>query len=133
MALVAIAGAVFVASLAQLVLHIDRPSYGGDELFFAEPLTEWSHRHFSPFKFIYSGPLKLLTGALVFKLIGFSAASVRAISLSAYLLMVLAWCWYLWHERLLVAVAISLLVFGLHADLVFFAKVDINQANLEKK
>ena len=113
---IAIAGAVFVASLLELVLHIDRPSYGGDELFFAEPLTEWSLSHLSPFKFIYSGPLKLLTGALVFKLIGFSAASVRAISLTAYLLMVLAWCWYLTRERFYVAVAISLLVFGLHGD-----------------
>lgn len=114
--------AVFVTSILCLLKGIKIPNYGGDELWFATPLL-YSGLHHS----VYSGPMKAIIALPIFDLFGFNIFSVRIFTISVFVLSILAWSFYLLRKRYWVALSATLLIASVNHDLLFFAKVDINQ------
>lgn len=114
--------AVFSTSILCLLKGIKIPNYGGDELWFATPLLYGSLNHS-----VYSGPMKTIVTVPVFELFGFNIFSVRLFTISTFVLGILAWSSYLIRKRYWVALSAMLLIASVNHDLLFFAKVDINQ------
>ena len=114
--------AVFLSSMLCLLKGIKVPNYGGDELWFATPLLHGDLNHS-----VYSGPIKAFIIAPIFDLFGFNIFSVRLFTISAFMLGVLAWSFYLFRKKYWVALSTTLLIVSVNYDLLFFAKVDINQ------
>jgi len=114
--------AVFLTSILCLIKGINTPNYGGDELWFATPLLDNSLNHS-----VYSGPIKTIVAAPIFDLFGFNIFSVRLFTISTFVLTILAWSFYLLKKRYWVAFSATLLIASVNHDLLFFAKVDINQ------
>jgi len=118
---------LFLLSIILLILNIKVPEYGGDEVWFAMNLLNKRIADLSLFEFVYSGPIKTIVTYFVFNTFGFNIYSVRLFSISVYVLGVVAWSFYLSKQKLSIALASGLILFSLNADLLFFAKVDINQ------
>jgi hypothetical protein len=114
-------------SIVFLIINIKVPEYGGDEVWFAINLAYKDIVHLSLFEFVYSGPIKTIMTYFVFNIFGFNIYSVRCFSIATYVLGVIIWCIYLSKQKFWIALASSLILFSLNADLLFFAKVDINQ------
>jgi hypothetical protein len=119
--------ALFLGSVVLSVMLLDRPEYGGDEVFFATPLIFESPANLRLFQFEYAGPLKTLLTWPLFATFGFSVHSLRLFSLATYVFTCLAWCVYLQRKAMPAAAAATLAFFALNPDLQFFARDDINQ------
>jgi hypothetical protein len=118
---------LFLLSILLMIMGIKDPEYGGDEVWFAVNLLYQRIIDLSLFEFVYSGPIKTILTYFIFKVFGFNIYSVRCFSIAVYVLGIAIWSGYLIKNKLWIALSASLIVFSLSADLLFFAKVDINQ------
>jgi hypothetical protein len=126
--LVFISIAMVAVSIFCLIKGIRVPDYGGDEVYFATPLLYTNVWGLNAFQFAYSGPLKTIVTAPYFNLFGFNIYSVRLFTIGVYLLSLLVWSLYLVKRKYWIALSATLIAASVNHDLLFLAKVDINQA-----